>query len=94
MQIFIADKTTIRALDLPDGARVLDALIASGFDKKTADFIQNNLDKDINPRNWRVGIYGKKCRLDAPLAPFDRVEIYEPLIIDPKARRARLTLGR
>ena len=40
-----------------------------------------------------VGVYGKRVRLDAPLADGDRVEIYRPLRADAKAmRRARARL--
>ena len=36
------------------------------------------------------GIFGKRVALDQPLADGDRVEIYRPLIVDPKdARRMR-----
>ena len=42
-----------------------------------------------------VGIWGRRCALDEPLADGDRVEIYRPLIIDPmQARRARADLRR
>ncbi|MBK1700350.1 RnfH family protein [Thiococcus pfennigii] len=37
----------------------------------------------------KVGIHGKAARLDQPLASGDRVEIYRPLIADPKAARKR-----
>lgn len=38
----------------------------------------------------KVGVFGKVAKLDAPLADGDRVEIYPPLIADPKqARKAR-----
>ena len=38
----------------------------------------------------RVGIFGKPCGLDQCLHEGDRVEIYRPLIADPKeARRSR-----
>jgi uncharacterized protein len=36
-----------------------------------------------------VGIFGKRVRRDATLAPGDRVEIYRPLIADPKTLRRR-----
>ena len=42
-----------------------------------------------------VGIWGRRCSLDEPLADGDRVEIYRPLIIDPmERRRARADLRR
>lgn len=34
-----------------------------------------------------VGIFSRKVALDHPLAAGDRVEIYRPLLIDPKAAR-------
>ena len=46
-------------------------------------------------QQWRlpelvVGVFGKKVNLDTLLADGDRVEIYQPLQIDPKeARRLR-----
>lgn len=42
-----------------------------------------------------VGIFGEQVRLDATLAPGDRVEIYRPLLADPKqVRRQRVRRGR
>jgi putative ubiquitin-RnfH superfamily antitoxin RatB of RatAB toxin-antitoxin module len=38
---------------------------------------------------WRVGIYGKLKTLDTVLRDGDRVEIYRPLIADPKVTRRR-----
>ncbi len=37
----------------------------------------------------RVGVFGKVAKLDAVLQPGDRVEIYRPLIADPKAQRKK-----
>ena len=37
----------------------------------------------------KVGVFGKATTLDAELAPGDRVEIYRPLIADPKEARKR-----
>ena len=40
--------------------------------------------------NAPIGVFGKKVRDDYVLQPHDRVEIYRPLLIDPKeARRLR-----
>ena len=41
-----------------------------------------------------VGIFGRATRLDARLRDGDRIEIYRPLIADPKqARHARVKRG-
>lgn len=37
----------------------------------------------------KVGIYGKLISLDLVLEPGDRVEIYRPLIADPKEQRRK-----
>lgn len=46
--------------------------------------------REISFPDIDVGIYSKKVKLDMPLRDGDRVEIYRPLMIDPKqARRSR-----
>jgi uncharacterized protein len=43
----------------------------------------------------RVGIFGKLKPLDASLREHDRIEIYRPLIAEPKeARRRRVAKGK
>lgn len=37
----------------------------------------------------RLGIFGRLCAADTPLKAGDRVEIYRPLIADPKEARKR-----
>lgn len=41
----------------------------------------------------RAGVFGERVTLEAPLSDGDRVEIYRPLLVDPKeARRRRVAL--
>lgn len=43
----------------------------------------------------KIGIFGKLSKLDAPLRHLDRVEIYRPLIADPKeVRKQRAADGK
>ncbi len=50
---------------------------------------------EIDLAKARVGIYGKVAKKDAVLNPGDRVEIYRPLIADPKeARKKRAAEGK
>jgi uncharacterized protein len=77
----LPDEQWIIELELPDGARVADALArvagVPGFDR---------LDLATMP----VGVYGRVLDRDHALTDGDRVEIYRPLLIDPKeARRLR-----
>jgi putative ubiquitin-RnfH superfamily antitoxin RatB of RatAB toxin-antitoxin module len=62
-------------LDLAPGCTVQDAIQASGL-------------AQIEP--GRVGVWGRPVSLQTRLCEQDRVEIYRPLIADPKeARRKR-----
>jgi putative ubiquitin-RnfH superfamily antitoxin RatB of RatAB toxin-antitoxin module len=74
----VVDEANLR---LPQGSRVEDAIRASGMLARHAaiDLTRN-----------KVGVWGKWRGLDDPLRDNDRVEIYRPLLIDPKeARRLR-----
>ena len=58
-----------------------DAIIASGILQQFPE---------IDLAVAKVGIFGKEATLNSRLSAKDRVEIYRPLIIDPKeARRLR-----
>lgn len=62
-----------------EGATVRDAIEASGILRKHPDI-------ELDGRN-KVGVFAKLTRLDTVLRDRDRVEIYRPLIADPKAVR-------
>ena len=64
-------------VSVPEGATVQDAIDASGIRAKYPEI-------DLEKAN-KVGVYAKLSRLDTPLRDRDRVEIYRPLIADPKA---------
>lgn len=68
-------------LRLPEGATVRDAVEASGLLRKYPDI-------EIDGRN-KLGIYAKLAKADTVLRDRDRVEIYRPLIADPKAVRKK-----
>lgn len=73
-------------LTLPAGSTVQQAIEASGL-------VQKHPDIDF-ARN-KVGVFGKLSKPDAPLRDRDRVEIYRPLIADPKeVRRKRADEGK
>ncbi len=71
---------------LPQGATVADAIEASGVIGKHPE---------IDLARNKLGIFGKLTKQDAPLRDRDRVEIYRPLIADPKeVRRKRAEEGK
>jgi putative ubiquitin-RnfH superfamily antitoxin RatB of RatAB toxin-antitoxin module len=50
---------------------------------------------EIDLKTNKIGIFGKAAKLDAMLTEGDRVEIYRPLIADPKeARKKRAAEGK
>lgn len=76
----------ILPLWVASGATVAQAIEASGIMAKfpEIDLAQN-----------KVGIFGKLTKLDSALRNHDRVEIYRPLIADPKeVRRKRAEEGK
>lgn len=73
-------------LDLPDGATLMQAVEASGLLAKHPE---------IDPKKNKFGIFAKLARADAVLRDRDRVEIYRPLIADPKeVRKQRAAEGK
>lgn len=63
------------------GSTVSQVVEASGLLERFPD-----IDLQVN----RVGIFGKLCKLDRVVREGDRVEIYRPLIGDPKEIRRQL----
>lgn len=71
----------ILSLETAEGATAEAAIFQSGMLQRFPE-----IDLAVN----KIGVFGKTCKLDQPLREGDRVEIYRPLIADPKeARRAR-----
>ena len=76
----LPDGQTLIPVELPEGATVQQALDASGI-------LQRYPQIDLGTQ--KVGVFGKLKPLDAVLADHDRVEIYRPLLVDPKLSRQR-----
>lgn len=83
----LPDRQELVSLDLPEGSTVMQAVEASGLLKKY---------QEIEPggRN-KLGVFGKLVKADTLLRDRDRVEIYRPLIADPKeVRRQKAAEGK
>lgn len=70
----------LRALEVDAGTTIGQAIELSGMLQDAPE---------INLVTMPVGIYGKKKTLDAVVQARDRIEIYRPLIVDPKNARRR-----
>jgi putative ubiquitin-RnfH superfamily antitoxin RatB of RatAB toxin-antitoxin module len=71
---------TLLAFVAPEGISVKDAIMQSGI-------LEHYIELDIE--NMNVGIFGKRTTMKVALRDKDRVEIYRPLIADPKEVRKR-----
>jgi putative ubiquitin-RnfH superfamily antitoxin RatB of RatAB toxin-antitoxin module len=82
----LPEKQVLIALEVEEGTTALAAIERSGILQQFPG---------ANPRRDGVGVFGKRVTLDRLLREGDRVEIYHPLIADPKAaRRERAKLLR
>jgi len=76
----LPDEQTLLSLEVPEGTTVKEAIVQSGILEKYPELDIQTMD---------VGIFGKLTRMDQKLRNKDRVEIYRPLIADPKEVRKR-----
>jgi putative ubiquitin-RnfH superfamily antitoxin RatB of RatAB toxin-antitoxin module len=81
-----ADEQVLLEVQVAAGTTVEGAIEASGI-------LQRFPEIDLTAQ--KVGVYGKLARLDTVLREGDRVEIYRPLIADPKeVRKKRAAEGK
>ncbi len=82
----LPEQQWLLALEVAAGTSVEEAIKASGILERVPD---------IDLAKSKVGIFGKLKKLDTELRAGDRVEIYRPLIADPKAvRKERAAAGK
>ena len=64
-----------KRLSVPEGSTVADVLEASGLLEQCPE---------IDLEKAKIGVFGKLRKPDAPVEPGDRVEVYRPIVADPK----------
>ena len=82
---------------LPKKQIIIPVLVSKGISVKEAIELSGILKKfeEIDLSSNQVGIFGKLTSLDKSLRDHDRIEIYRPLIADPKEiRRKRAAKGK
>jgi uncharacterized protein len=78
-----AQRSISKSLRLSPGATIADAL---------AEAVSDPNFRGVDLMDSPVGIFGKVARRDVALQDGDRIEIYRPLLEEPKlARRKRLS---
>lgn len=75
-----ADRQLWLRMEVPESSSVEEAIRRSGILERFPE---------IDLSQQKVGIFGKLVKLDAPLKDGDRIEIYRPIIADPKTVRRR-----
>ncbi len=82
----LPQEQTLLKKTLPAGTTLMEGILASGFLDK-----HPGLDLSMH----KLGIFGKLAKPDTVLRDKDRIEIYRPLIADPKeVRRKRAEEGK
>ncbi len=74
----LPERQYLRTVKLEQGSNVEQALLASGL---------LELRKDIDLKKNKFGIYSRPVKLADIVNEGDRIEIYRPLIADPKELR-------
>ncbi len=69
---------TLLKLDVPQSSTIADALKLSGLLEKHPE---------IDLEKGKFGLFGKLSKTDTVLREKDRIEIYRPLLADPKEVR-------
>ena len=82
----LANQQTLLKFEVPAGSTIADALKLSGLLEKYPE---------IDLLKGKFGIFSKLSKIDTVLRDQDRIEIYRPLIADPKeVRRKRAEEGK
>lgn len=74
----LPERQYLRTVKLEEGSTVEQAIVASGL---------LELRKDIDLKSNKVGVYSRPVKLADTISDGDRIEIYRPLIVDPKELR-------
>jgi uncharacterized protein len=75
-----AERQLVLRLEAHAGMRLDDVVRHSGMLERFPE---------IELESSQLGVFGKRRRSDDPARPGDRIEIYRPLIADPKESRRR-----
>ena len=74
----LPENQILECLKVPYGTTVAQAVQLSGVCNKFPE---------IQPDNKNLGIFGKLVKPETILRNHDRIEIYRPIIVDPKEKR-------
>lgn len=76
----LPDVQTLLTVEVPEGIEVKEVIVASKIVEQYPE---------IDLETVKVGLFGKLTKMNQPVRDRDRIEIYRPLIADPKEVRKR-----
>lgn len=79
------DKQLLVSLDVPPGTTLIEAVRQSGILREFPD---------LELERATLGVFGKIRPANTIVSDDDRIEIYRPLLIDPKQARRKRAAGR
>jgi putative ubiquitin-RnfH superfamily antitoxin RatB of RatAB toxin-antitoxin module len=79
------DVQCVVPVEIEPGATAVDAIRASGILERFPE-----IDLAVNG----IGVFGKPCGPERVLKPGERVEIYRPLLADPREARRHRAVGK
>ncbi|WP_416188899.1 RnfH family protein [Neisseria sp. CCUG17229] len=78
----LPEKQVLKTMQVAEGTTIRQAALQSGLEKEFPA---------LDLHSAKLGIFGKIAKDDTVLRDKDRIEVYRPLLIDPKeARRQRV----
>lgn len=77
----LPERQLILKAEVPVGTTAIEAARLSGIEEQFPE---------IDLGRHRLGVFGKLCKPDRVLNAGDRVEIYRPLLVDPRTARREL----
>ncbi|ALU41496.1 MULTISPECIES: RnfH family protein [Pseudoalteromonas] len=76
----LPDKATTLSVDVAEGTSVEQVVLQSGILERCPE---------IDPTNLSLGVWNRTVKLNHVVRAGDRIEVYRPLIADPKEARRR-----
>ncbi|MCF2909932.1 RnfH family protein [Pseudoalteromonas sp. DL2-H2.2] len=76
----LPEKATTMSVDVAEGTSVEQVVLQSGILERCPE---------IDPTNLSLGVWNRTVKLNHVVRAGDRVEVYRPLIADPKEARRR-----
>ena len=85
----LPEEQTLLVVEVKEGSQIREVIAQSNIQQLYPDDIDTDIEK------LKVGIFGKVAKLDHIVREQDRIEIYRPLIADPKeVRKKRAAEGK